>query len=264
MNRQEFLSQFNVLYNNETSNQAPNLNGYEISVFLTKAEYECFKNYFNPKGNKYGEGFDNSPKRQIDFSNLIEEKTYTNLNNTSEVKFDDVLTDNVMFILNEQVEEGDDTCIVVPINYEEYNRIQSKPYRYPLKRQVWRIINGGESSNSFKLIGHYGKTISKYIVRFVRKPLPIIVEDEEIWPEDSEDIELTVNGWPKISQVDPDEPVSPDEIGDDETITPNIIYPDIEAPEELHQEILQRAVELAKIAWQGDLTATLTGGQRSE
>ena len=71
MNVNEFSLQFDVLYNNIMDNDAPGLDEYEKSVFLTKAQEEILKNYFNPKGNKYQEGFDDSEKRQIDFSNLI-------------------------------------------------------------------------------------------------------------------------------------------------------------------------------------------------
>ena len=71
MDHIEFSNEFDVLYNNIMSNAAPGLNEYEKSVFLTKGQEEIVKNYFNPKGNKYGEGMDDSPKRQIDFSELI-------------------------------------------------------------------------------------------------------------------------------------------------------------------------------------------------
>ena len=71
MKTQEFSNEFDVLYNNIMSNAAPGLNEYEKSVFLTKAQEEIIYNYFNPKGNKYGEGFDDSIKRQMDFSELI-------------------------------------------------------------------------------------------------------------------------------------------------------------------------------------------------
>lgn len=74
MDNTEFSNQFDVLYNNVMSNAAPGLNEYEKSVFLTKAQNEIVKNYFNPKGNKYQEGFDDSAKRQIDFSELISNK----------------------------------------------------------------------------------------------------------------------------------------------------------------------------------------------
>jgi len=73
---QEILNRFDVLYNNIMSNQAPGLDGYEKSVFWNKATLEVLKNHLNPKGNKYGEGFDGSSKRQIDFSNLTVENTY--------------------------------------------------------------------------------------------------------------------------------------------------------------------------------------------
>ena len=43
----EFSDQFDVLFNNITSNQAPGLNEYEKSLFLTKAEKEIVKNYFS-------------------------------------------------------------------------------------------------------------------------------------------------------------------------------------------------------------------------
>ena len=72
MTAQEFSDQFDVLYNNITSNQAPGVNEYEKSIFLTKAQEEIIKNYFSPKGNPKQEGFDDSPKRQVDFSSIIE------------------------------------------------------------------------------------------------------------------------------------------------------------------------------------------------
>lgn len=71
MTNLEFSAEFDVLYNNITSNQAPGLDEYEKSVFLTKAQDEILKAYFNPKGNKLFEGFDDSTRRQIDFSNLV-------------------------------------------------------------------------------------------------------------------------------------------------------------------------------------------------
>ena len=46
MTLQEFSDEFDVLYNNISSNQAPGLNEYEKSVFLPKAQNEIVKNYF--------------------------------------------------------------------------------------------------------------------------------------------------------------------------------------------------------------------------
>lgn len=71
MTNPEILNQFDVLYNNIMSDQAPGLDGYEKSVFWNKATLEVLKNHLNPKGNKYTEGFDNSSKRQVEFSDIV-------------------------------------------------------------------------------------------------------------------------------------------------------------------------------------------------
>lgn len=70
MTCEEFSNEFDILYNNVMSNQAPGLDEYEKSVFLTRAQEDIVKRYFTPKGNKDFEGFDSSLKRNMDFSSL--------------------------------------------------------------------------------------------------------------------------------------------------------------------------------------------------
>ena len=74
----EFSNEFDLLYNSITSNTAPSINEYEKSVFLTKAQEEIIKTHFTPKGNRYMEGIDDSPKRQTEFSQLISSAIYPN------------------------------------------------------------------------------------------------------------------------------------------------------------------------------------------
>ena len=73
MTAQEFSSEFDLLYNNISSAQAPGLTEYEKSVFLTKAQDEIIKNYFTnvQGGNKYQQGIEDSEKRYADFSTLL-------------------------------------------------------------------------------------------------------------------------------------------------------------------------------------------------
>ena len=59
----EFSNQFDVLYNNISSNQAPGLDEYEKSLFLTKAQSDLIKEYFNNKLDGSNNGFDGSQKR---------------------------------------------------------------------------------------------------------------------------------------------------------------------------------------------------------
>jgi hypothetical protein len=330
---QEMSDQFDVLFNNITSNQAPGLNGYEKSVFLTKAEKETIKNHFtaNSRGNSLGQGFDDSAKRQADFSmlmkasqcaavtldlgsstgivkhyactvdgatkNLINAQLvfkknnvpYTIIEGTYTVDIEDgavsttidseeiiitgwpfdvssdgegtlVVTDkeyqipngkidnrstvyafpsDVFIVTNESiVTNANRTLQVVPLRFDEYTRLMSKPYKRPLKNQAWRLINSGNVSEGsgtkvVEIIAGAGDTISSYVVRYVRVPRPIIVEDL---------MGLTIDGESTASTECELDPI-------------------------LHEEVLQRAVELAKIAWSGagqDVQLEMASGQRSE
>lgn len=115
MNNNEFSNQFDVLYNNIMSNEAPGLNEYEKSVFLTKAQDEIVKNHFNPKSNAKTEGFDDTSKRQADFSMLM--KTFSTNQYLSGSRYTDYplldprsirykLPDDVFIIVNEALTIG--------------------------------------------------------------------------------------------------------------------------------------------------------------
>lgn len=249
MSPTEFSSRFDVLYNNVMSNAVPGLDEYEKSVILTKAQDEILKNHVNPAGNKYRQGFDDSSKRQLDFSKLTKVVTLTPVTIES---FDSRGTHfqfptDVFHVINEKVTltKSNQTSerIIVPLSSEEYRRLMSKPYHEPLKRQAWRIINGQEGSNStIELIlakADEGSTI-QYKMMYIRKPRPIITTALDTMYGQG----VTINGLSQQSGCELDEV--------------------------LHEEILQRAVELAKAAYGGDVNGQLqmqnqiTVGQRSE
>lgn len=240
MTVEEFSNEFDVLYNNIASNKAPGINEYEKSVLLTKAQSEIIKNYFNPKGNKYQEGFDQSQKRQMDFSSLIKTVKVANegefsapilLPNEKGYRSVQVQFSTFFVIINETVTvtQGNKTKTLqcVPIKYNEYLRVASTPYKHPLKNQAWRLLVG---KNVIDLAYGPNNTITAYTVRYVAYPKPIILED---LPNG-----LSIQGETKSMTS--------------------------ELPEGLHQEILQRAVELAKSAYLGDLKSEVELGQRSE
>lgn len=238
MTTQEFSNSFDVLYNNIMSNAAPGLNEYEKSVFLTKAQEEIVKNYFNPKGNKYQEGFDGSAKRQIDFSGLISvaDATTTTLSPTFDVRAKVYkLPEDLFLIINESLTTNTGIKQVIPIRYDEYTRLMSKPYKEPLKFQAWRLVTKGEGSSivQSEVIPHSGETITKYTIRYVRRPKPIILCDLT-----SDYGDVSINSMSSISECE---------------LNPLI-----------HEEILQRAVELAKAAYTGDIKSVVELGQRSE
>lgn len=245
MTLKEFSNEFDILYNNIMSNQAPGLDEYEKSVFLTKAQDELIKNYFNAKGNKYQEGLDDSEKRQIDFSNLIRvEEIPPQSILPPYTKFDDrsksfLMPANILFILNESAQMIiDDEVIkltIIPLNYKEYTRLMSKPFKYPLKGKGWRLNQSlpFSSKSVAEIITPVNSRTLTYKIRYVKKPNPIILTNlEEIAPD-----------------------LSIEEIN---------TKSECELSESLHIEILQRAVELAKSAYLGDLKSTIELGQRTE
>ena len=120
-----------------------------------------------------------------------------------------------------------------------------KPYKYPPKSQVWRLITGEVTANNNKvpvveIIGRYNPDgTGSYKLRYVRRPKPIILVDLN-----TIDNNLSINGETSATTC--------------------------ELPEHIHEEILQRAVELAKAAYATDQNGTIQlnnqvqTGQRSE
>lgn len=105
----EFSNEFDVLYNQVNSNQAPSIDEYEKSVLLTKAEIELVLMYANPRGNKFVQGIDDAPDKQYDFSTLIERGSAAlnpNSNGYDHRSFKVSLNDDMLFLLNESVQSG--------------------------------------------------------------------------------------------------------------------------------------------------------------
>lgn len=170
MTTQELSNQFDILYNN-ASNSAPGLDEYEKSVILTKAEKDLVRDYFNSRTVKTGEGFDDSQKRQYDFSTLLRtvklelkslligfngyQKDFNIFDNRSLIY---VAPSDFFLSINESIVDNNNRRYsVLPISYSEYNRLMLKPYGYPLKRQAWRII-----SDSSSTLGEYSCTYVEY------------------------------------------------------------------------------------------------------
>lgn len=179
MTTQEFSNTFDTLLNSyntqsqfgeQASKREIVLDEYEKSVLLTQAQDIIVKSYFDGTLNQQGQGFDDSTRRQMDFSSLIKIAELAPLDpSEAQVQiFDDrgivyplprkVVDDveiegttDVLFILNEKltqvctkgqqrVEQWRKDFVIVPISYKEYDREMSKPYAQPLKKQAWRLF----------------------------------------------------------------------------------------------------------------------------
>lgn len=322
MTNAEFSNEFDVLYNSITSNQAPGLDEYEKSVFLTKAQDEIVKSYFNPRSNKTQEGFDSNEKRQIDFSMIMRSTVYETigfkqihiddpdneiiLTTLSQVKdalrkqpdgsfllpsnytieegnnfrittvgptegptrtylatpFTDsffdmrdntksvTLEDDILMFINEYVEASRNNSTVrltvLPINYMEYSRLMSKPYKRPLKNQAWRLLDNSDGHKKAELVIGPIDNISKYVTRYIKRPRAIILG-------------VLSDGTSLDGYVGADKDGNP--TTDISKATQGITC---ELDPILHPEILQRAVELAKASYTGDLQSQIALGQASQ
>jgi hypothetical protein len=153
------------------------------------------------------------------------------------------LPSGIMAIVSEIAQvtrNGNETDLVVkPLRFDEYNRLMSRPYARPLERQAWRLISNDGTGRADIVVGPVD-TLTKYTVSYIRKPKPIIIDNLEEG--------MTLDGYT---------------YGKGENQTQGCELDPI-----LYEEILQRAIELAKVAW----TATgvesaqmvVQTGQRSE
>lgn len=208
MTTREFSDMFDTLLNSYASQAMFGegaaredivLDEYEKSVLLTNAQDIIVKSYFDRTLNPQAQGFDDSTRRQTDFSSLI---TVAVLNPTTGEAYDPrgilyKMPENLLVSLNERIETESDGktsfSVVVPINYKEYDRHMSKAYTQPLKKQAWRLFQSdGDAQGAPGIIAEVipvewnitNKTIVKYKLRYIRRPRPIVLQD---FAEDSTD-----------------------------------------------------------------------------
>lgn len=202
MTTEEFSNMFDTLLNSYNTSTifgmeaAPNdivLDEYEKSVLLTEAQDIIIKQYFTGVDPVNG-GFDNSTRRQIDFSSLIKIGS-GNSSIKQNNKYDEhgvifEMPKDILFVLNEKVKyhfsnEKIISLTIIPINYKEYDRHQSKAYNLPLKKQAWRLYSGKNNSNvdiyseiiiPYKITGNTNY-LSNYKIRYIRRPNPIVLTD---------------------------------------------------------------------------------------
>ena len=225
MTTNEFKNEFFIHYNAIATQSAPSIDDYELSVYLTKAQLEIIKNYYNPLGNKYKKGFENSEKRRVDLKELVVNYNSTNIISSNQgLSLDSkffVIPDDVFLIIYETANITTGDCFidkqvnVVPKTHDEFNIQIDNPFKQPFKNKIWRLdISKINNNKVVELISPY--TISDYQLRYIKYPNPIILTDLNIaFPNDG----LSIDGFTNSQTCELDESI--------------------------HREILDRAIELA-------------------
>lgn len=203
MTVQEFSNEFDILYNNIMSNQAPGLDEYEKSVFLTQAQEVLIMSLYSGQS----EGFENTEALRRFTNNLI--KTYTTETSVATTTEKCLVKNSKIFPLpadlwfityeavsfdtlkNLQEENYDYNIMVVPIIQDELHKIYKNPFRAATDSRVLRLDRGeapfefmdeyGEVEevilDAVELISTSNKPVTSYLVRYLAKPSPIIITD---------------------------------------------------------------------------------------
>lgn len=214
---EELSGRFDVLLNSysqkavtgdSSSRVDINLDEYEKSVYLTKAQEEVVVNLYNGK-NIYGDSFESTEEIRRYLDALIktassdEDKVKDEDNSEDDdiKKVDELLVNikgleptsdlsnaeifslpnDIAFITLEKVtysgEEGKCnldgySAKVYPITHDTYNTIKDNPFRGPTKYKALRLDYG---ENKVEIISKF--PIKEYYIKYLKRPNPIILVD---------------------------------------------------------------------------------------
>lgn len=192
MTAEEFDDEFLLNYQYVGGNSAPGFNAYARSLFLTRAQEELVKDAFSPKSNRKSEGFEQTEDRRRQLSNLVKQFVaepsyavpYTLELNLEPNSLIYTIGNNlsILRIVHEHIVIDPNICgktilPVDPISHDTYNNIKDNPFRRPGLERAWRIDQGviDNIENSLEIIADI--PYLRYVLRYVRRPRPIIVAD---------------------------------------------------------------------------------------
>lgn len=185
MTTEEFSNEFDILLNSYSSKdqQSINVDEYEKSVFLTKAQEDLIISVYNGKNSTY-ESFEQTEEIRRYLSNIVKTIEATRYDNTSIwITSNSYLYDipkDLWFITYEYAILNDSklpckqniNALVIPVTQDEFYRVYNNPFKGPSNKRVLRLDS---DNNIIELISKYN--IDKYVIRYISKPTPIILED---------------------------------------------------------------------------------------
>lgn len=177
----EIRSEFNLYYDNLASNLAPGLDGYEISVYLTRA-YEQYVDAL------YADYEQNEKVRKILAPLVKSEKlqpvSVSHIEPSSHESHFFKLSNNVKYIVYEHIHYNGnaDRCVrnnnisVTPVTHDDFTRVYKDPFKYNKKRALRLDISDNSGSVYAEIIAKDSR-IDHYFIRYIMTPKPIIVDD---------------------------------------------------------------------------------------
>ena len=227
----EWSLEFDLLYNNITSNKAPGLTEYEKSVFLTRGQETVVVGLY--KGS-FGDAFESTEELTAYLGSLVKQADCSQVAAGYDVSAQKLSPDSVIYAnpsdLLFRTWEGCTITVdgcgsmqanVVPVTQDEFWRTSRDPFKKQNKSRVLRL-SFATNSDTPTVYGQdiysellSGYPITKYTVRYLSRPEPIILQALTGG--------LSINGQTAAKTCKLDEA--------------------------LHQAILAEAVRMAKAVW---------------
>jgi len=230
MDADQLKIEFDILYNNISSNQAPGLNALEKSMFFTEAKEDVVKQLYSGNAGP----FEQTEEVSQYLRTLIKQVNYS-VEDTSQdvvIQYDFTLQPDCWTIIYEQANVNIPECVdgqgqpitkeisVVPVTHDDFAKMMDDPFRKPDRRTVYRLLIG----NTAQLYSDKDVKITGYSMRYLANPGQVYLS--------AFSASEAPTSW-VISQ------------NDFNAIKDN----PLQMPEGVHRLVLLRAVQLAKAAW---------------
>lgn len=212
---EEWSIEFDLLYNNISSNQAPGLTEYEKSVFLTQAQEALILDLY--KG-VTGDSFEATEEVTRYLSSLVRTHEFnipsvlnTFTGNTKEYRVDITDVNDLWFLTFQSgsinYKDNPRDVVVIPTKQDLLFRELNNPFKGPNNNRVLSI------SEDIYITLYSKYPMISYYIKYLKRPYPIVLDGSD----------MTIQGKDDFN---------------------------VEIPECLHSQVLLRAVQLAKAVWQ--------------
>ena len=245
MTTNEFKEVFDLRYNNALAG-APGLDLFEISVYLTLAQEQLVKSYYDIDKDPTSSFESKERARRVLNELLMDERVKVSLESNRGLMGTSTLFEldgEVMYIvLDSATIKSLDKLYngkiieVVPVTHDDFFRAYKNPFRKPNKNKAFRLdISREKAKTTVEIVSE--EQLSEYAIRYITYPNPIILTDLANDPEFSE-LNLSIDGKTGESTC--------------------------RLASQVHNEIIDRAVELAALDYnkQSDLKARVAMNQR--
>lgn len=180
----QMYDDFQLVYNNLASQLAPGLDTFEISMYLTKAYFTLVT--------QSAEQYEKSERARKSLTELVDDAKLSEyiFSNAADYKITEEsvffkLPSNVLYIVYESIIMSTShvvpECIrgkkldVVPVNHDDFTQVYRNPFKFTQKKAL-RLDITNDNGERLSEIVTKDSHISKYHIRYIRKPSPIILE----------------------------------------------------------------------------------------